>query len=95
MVGSQSLLLLLGVVLLLFGGKKLPELAGSLGQSLKEFKRSVESPPEETKAATPQPQAATAPLASACASCKAAMEADWTHCPRCGTVASNAPVSAS
>jgi len=39
MVGSQSMLLLLGVVLLLFGGKKLPELAASLGRSMKEFKK--------------------------------------------------------
>ena len=37
-LGPTELLIILGVVLLLFGGKKLPELAKGLGQGLKEFK---------------------------------------------------------
>jgi sec-independent protein translocase protein TatA len=38
-IGPTELLLLLGIVLVLFGGKKLPELAHSLGRSLGEFKK--------------------------------------------------------
>ena len=38
MIGSQDLLVGLAIVLLLFGAKKLPELAASLGKSMKEFK---------------------------------------------------------
>lgn len=38
MIGTGELLVILCVVLLLFGGKKLPELARSLGQGIREFK---------------------------------------------------------
>ncbi len=54
-MGSQELLLILVIVLVLFGGSKLPDLAKSLGKSMKEF------------------------------NCKNPLEADWAHCPRCGT----------
>ncbi len=36
-MGSQELLLILVIVLVLFGGSKLPDLAKSLGKSMKEF----------------------------------------------------------
>jgi sec-independent protein translocase protein TatA len=39
MIGGWEIILTLFVVLLLFGGKKLPELAKSLGQGIKEFKK--------------------------------------------------------
>ena len=37
--GGQELLIILFVILLLFGAKKLPELSRSLGRSLSEFKK--------------------------------------------------------
>ena len=39
MMGQTELLLVLAVILLLFGAKKLPELARSLGRSIGEFKK--------------------------------------------------------
>jgi sec-independent protein translocase protein TatA len=39
--GGFELILILAVVLLLFGGKKIPELAKGLGQGIKNFKKSV------------------------------------------------------
>ena len=36
-LGGPELLIVLAVVLLLFGGRKLPELARSMGQAKKEF----------------------------------------------------------
>jgi sec-independent protein translocase protein TatA len=54
-VGAPELLIILAVVLLLFGSKKLPDLARGLGQSAKEFRKgfhgssdtAADKPPEE------------------------------------------------
>ncbi len=37
-MGTQELLIILAVVLLIFGGKKVPELMRGLGKGVKEFK---------------------------------------------------------
>jgi sec-independent protein translocase protein TatA len=39
--GIGELLLILVVVVFLFGGKKLPELGGAIGESIKNFKKGV------------------------------------------------------
>lgn len=39
MIGTGELIVILCVVLVLFGGKKLPELARSLGLGIREFKK--------------------------------------------------------
>jgi sec-independent protein translocase protein TatA len=92
MIGSQDLIVGLVVVLVLFGAKKLPELAGSIGKSLKEFKKGVSDAPEEApaKAVGPSTAAAQAP-ARKCASCEATLDPGWQHCPRCGTAAVDSP----
>lgn len=38
-VGGPELLLILVVILILFGGQKIPELAKGLGKGIKEFKK--------------------------------------------------------
>ena len=38
MVGPWQIILVLGIVVLLFGGKKIPELMKGLGKGIKEFK---------------------------------------------------------
>lgn len=40
-LGTPQLLLILAIALLLFGGKKLPELSRSLGQSMKELRKGM------------------------------------------------------
>jgi sec-independent protein translocase protein TatA len=40
-IGAPELLILLIVVLLIFGGAKLPKLARSMGQAQTEFKRGI------------------------------------------------------
>ena len=43
MIGTGELIVILAIILLLFGGKKLPELAKSLGLGVKEFKKATQS----------------------------------------------------
>ena len=49
MMGPTEWILIVLVVLLFFGAKKLPELARSLGKSLNEFKRGKEESAAEIK----------------------------------------------
>ena len=51
-LGYQELLLILLIVLVLFGASRLPELARSLGSSVKEFKKGVSETKEDTSSAT-------------------------------------------
>ncbi|GMQ85897.1 MAG: twin-arginine translocase TatA/TatE family subunit [Acidimicrobiia bacterium] len=63
-IGTPELLVILAVVLLLFGAKRLPKLAKSVGESLREFRESIdegaadeEEPKDDT--ATESGEAAT------------------------------------
>lgn len=49
MIGTTELLLIGALVLLLFGGKKLPELMKGLGQGVRSFKQGMNEPLKEDK----------------------------------------------
>jgi TatA/E family protein of Tat protein translocase len=42
-LGAEELLIILVIVLVLFGGKKLPELSRSIGQSIRELRKGLTS----------------------------------------------------
>jgi sec-independent protein translocase protein TatA len=56
-LGTQELIIILAIVFLIFGAKKLPEIGSGLGKAIKNFKGGVKSieegtsekPPEEAK----------------------------------------------
>jgi len=50
-LGLTEIILILLVVVLLFGGRKIPELMKGLGQGLKDFKKAskVDDEPDKTK----------------------------------------------
>jgi sec-independent protein translocase protein TatA len=59
MIGGWEMIVILAVVLMLFGAKKLPELAKGLGQGIKEFKKATREVTDEVTQAmdeTPAPQ---------------------------------------
>ncbi|NPA68261.1 MAG: twin-arginine translocase TatA/TatE family subunit [Chlorobi bacterium] len=47
MPGVWQIVLIAVLILLLFGGKKIPEMMKGLGQGMKEFKNAVKEPEEE------------------------------------------------
>jgi sec-independent protein translocase protein TatA len=53
-LGTGEIILLALVVMLLFGAKRMPDMAKSLGDSLHIFKKSIRT--EDDKAAAPQPR---------------------------------------
>lgn len=53
MIGTGELLVILALALLLFGGKRLPELAKSLGKGIYEFKKAASGEQDEVKAVIP------------------------------------------
>lgn len=43
-IGTTELLILLGIVILLFGASKLPQLGSGIGQGIRNFKKSLKEP---------------------------------------------------
>ena len=48
-IGAPEIIIILLLVLILFGGKKIPELMRGLGKGVKEYKNAVNSVEEEVK----------------------------------------------
>ena len=67
-IGPMELIIVLVIVLLIFGAKRLPELGRSLGSGMREFKDSVTSKDDKDdervtqNAALPRPESEDAPL---------------------------------
>jgi TatA/E family protein of Tat protein translocase len=62
-IGTTELLVILFIILLVFGSKKLPELARGLGKGINEFKRAsqeiqnefdINTPPKSTPKSVPE-----------------------------------------
>ena len=51
-IGFTEILLILLVIVLLFGGRKIPELMKGIGQGMKEFKKASKYDPDDEKKAT-------------------------------------------
>jgi len=49
-IGFPELLVILGVAVLLFGGKKIPEVAKGLGEGIRNFKTALKGDEEKSEA---------------------------------------------
>ncbi len=54
MVGPFQILLIVLVILLLFGGKKIPEMFKGIGEGIKEFKKAAQNEEEPKKEEAPK-----------------------------------------
>ena len=81
-----TIIIILVIVLLLFGPRRLPELGESIGKAIRGFKKAHDDPEgllkEEAKAA---PGATTAsPQAKTCPQCHKELTQEFAFCPHCG-----------
>jgi sec-independent protein translocase protein TatA len=51
-MGSTELIIILGILVLLFGAKRIPDLAKGLGKGIKEFKNASSDANKEIESAT-------------------------------------------
>lgn len=51
-IGLPELLIIMVVILLLFGAKRIPEIAGSMGKGIREFKKNINEATREINADT-------------------------------------------
>ncbi|SHI63049.1 sec-independent protein translocase protein TatA [Desulfatibacillum alkenivorans DSM 16219] len=49
-IGSTELLIVLGIVIILFGGKKIPEIGAGLGKGIRNFKNATSKKEIDEKA---------------------------------------------
>ena len=48
MIGPWQIVIIIAVIVLLFGGRKIPELMKGIGQGMTEFKKATKKPEDET-----------------------------------------------
>ena len=53
-LGFPEIMIILVIVLLLFGAKRIPEIAGSMGKGIKEFKKNINDATREIDDAPPR-----------------------------------------
>jgi len=75
-LGMPELLVIFLIAIVIFGAGKLPQIGSSLGTAIREFKKSIESPPKEV---TPPP-----PEEIVCNQCRRPLQREWLACPHCG-----------
>ena len=54
-LGFPELLIIMVVILLLFGAKRIPEIAGSMGKGIREFKKNINEATREVTSETSEP----------------------------------------
>jgi sec-independent protein translocase protein TatA len=54
-LGFPELLIIMVVILLLFGAKRIPEIAGSMGKGIREFKKNINEATREVTSETKSP----------------------------------------
>ncbi len=56
MPGGTELLIIFGIIVLMFGAKKIPDLAKGIGKGIKNFKAEMKEPDEAVEVASDKPK---------------------------------------
>jgi sec-independent protein translocase protein TatA len=87
------IIIILVIVLLLFGPKRLPELGESIGKAINSFKKAHDEPENLTHKQEAQSESASASASAstasetqknACPQCQKELGGDFAFCPHCG-----------
>ena len=79
------IIIILVIVLLLFGPKRLPELGESIGKAIKSFKQAHDEPENLTHKQEAEPTStASETKKDTCPQCQKELGGDFTFCPHCG-----------
>jgi len=78
-------MIILLIVVLLFGAKRLPELGESIGKAIKSFKKAHDEPESLTQKQEGTGAGGSSETAQkACPQCQKALTEDFAFCPQCG-----------
>ena len=58
-IGIEKLLLIFGIVLIIFGAKRMPEIGAGLGKGIREFKRATTGTLEDASRSAPEDEPRT------------------------------------
>ncbi|MEX2109494.1 MAG: twin-arginine translocase TatA/TatE family subunit [Gemmatimonadaceae bacterium] len=64
-LGFPEILIIMVIILLLFGAKRIPEIAGSMGKGIREFKKNINDATREITSETEPPPTSEPRLTSA------------------------------
>jgi sec-independent protein translocase protein TatA len=79
------ILIILVIVLLLFGPKRLPELGESIGKAIKSFKKAHDDPEILSHKQEAEPKStASDTQKNTCPQCQKELGGDFAFCPHCG-----------
>ena len=79
------ILIIMVIVLLLFGPKRLPELGESIGKAIKSFKQAHDEPEIQShKQESVNPGTASETQKNLCPQCQKELGGDFAFCPHCG-----------
>jgi sec-independent protein translocase protein TatA len=94
MLQPMHLIIVLGIVLLIFGPGKLPELGRAVGDGMRELKRASNGGEQDARQTRlqPQPVAAAAATVVACRGCAAPLVSNARFCGVCGARAELTPL---
>ena len=82
-LGATELIIIILIVLIFFGSKKIPELAAGLGKGMREFRKATREIQDDQEEGVPELKSAKNDTMT-CIYCNSRIAKDSRFCPSCG-----------